>query len=168
MLKHWSVVVVVAVLGLAAWGTSASALSSPKVFSLLDVTLQQQPIGGYNFDRPPVGGDQIGFVDGLYKWAGTHRGARVGHLQALITFVTGFGSDFRHPATGLITAQLYLPGGTVQVQGYAQFNGGGPSKFTLPVAGGTGIYDNVRGYIKVRDLGNGEQNASNIDFHLLP
>jgi hypothetical protein len=26
----------------------------------------------------------------------------------------------------------------------------------------------VRGYINVRDLGNGESNASNIDFHLLP
>ena len=148
--------------------TSASALTSPKVLSLLDVTLQEQPIGGYAFQHPPVSGDQIGFVDGLYKWNGTKKGAQVGRLQALITFVTDFGPHSSRAPVALIDAQAYLPGGTVMIHGYVKINPGGPSRFTLPVVGGTGIYDNVRGYVNVRDLGNGENNRSNINFHLLP
>ena len=167
MRKLWLLLAVI-VLSVAVAATSASALNAPRTFSLLDVTLQQQPIGGFSFDRAPVAGDQIGFVDGLYKWNGVKKGARVGHLQALLTFITGF--DFHSPRApiALVDAQAYLPGGTVMLLGYVKLNPGGPSKFTLPVVGGTGIYADVRGYINVRDLGNGESNASNIDFHLLP
>ena len=168
MRKYGVVFAVIAAL-LALWAASASALNSPRVFSLLDAPPQtDQPMGDFSFNRAPVGGDQFAFTHTLYKWAGTKKGARVGHLQVIGTFVTGLGPKFSHPATVLIDAQAYLPGGTVMVVGYGKLVPDGPSRLTLPVVGGTGIYDNVRGYVKVRDLGNGNISKTNIEFHLLP
>jgi hypothetical protein len=54
------------------------------------------------------------------------------------------------------------------VNGFGRFPFSGPAKFSLPVIGRTGSYANVRGYVDVRDLGNGNQGKSNIEFHLLP
>ncbi len=168
MRKHWFVPALI-VLSVAVWVASASAISSPQTFSLLEVSgNNDQPLGDFTFDRPPVGGDQIAFVDLLYKWAGTKKGAQVGHLQVLLTFITGFGSDFSRKATGLIDAQAYLPGGTIFVEGYGSLNPNGPSKFRFPVVGGTGVYANARGYVNVRDLGDGNLGKSNVEFHLLP
>ncbi len=42
------------------------------------------------------------------------------------------------------------------------------AKLTLPVVGGTGTYANVRGYVKTRDLADGQTNRTNLEFHLLP
>ena len=82
--------------------------------------------------------------------------------------MTGFGARFTHPALTLIDAQAFLPGGTVMVVGYGHISADGPSRLTLPVVGGTGIYANARGFVKVRDLGNGNSDRSNIQFHLTP
>jgi hypothetical protein len=167
--RKYGVLLALIVLSVAVWATSASAISSPQVFSLLDVSSNnEQPIGDFTFEKPPVGGDQFAFADPLYKWAGTKKGAWAGHLQVLATFVTGFGSDYSRKATVLIDAQAYLQGGTVFAEGYGQLNPNGPSKFRLPVVGGTGTYANVRGYVNVRDLGNGQDGKTNIEFHLLP
>jgi hypothetical protein len=167
--RKYGVVLALFVLSVAVWAASATAISSPQVFSLLDVSSNvEQPIGDFTFEKPPVGGDQFAFADPLYKWAGTKKGARAGHLQVLITFITGFGSDFSHKATALIQAQAYLQGGTIFAEGYGQLNPNGPSKFRFPVVGGTGTYANVRGYVNVRDLGDGNQNKTNVEFHLLP
>jgi hypothetical protein len=68
----------------------------------------------------------------------------------------------------LLVVQAYLPAGSVLVDGYGEINPRGPSKFTLPIVGGTGAYANARGFVRVRDLGNGEGNKSNAEFHLLP
>jgi hypothetical protein len=163
-------VLVVAMLASAAvWATSASAIANPRVFSLLDVSgPQTEPIGGFTFERPPVAGDQFAINDELYRWAGVKKGAKVGHLTGIGTFLTSFGSDFSKPAKVLFTVQAHLPGGTVIVEGFGNINPNGPSKFTIPVIGGTGIYANVRGYVNVRDLGNGNTDNSNAEFHLLP
>ena len=168
-MRRYGVGFALVVLAVAVWVASASAISSPQVFNLLDVSQNvEQPIGGFTFDRPPVGGDQFAIYDKLYKWAGTKKGAPAGRVVGLGTFQTGFGENFSHSATVLFVAQAYLQGGTVLVQGYGQTNPNGPSTFTLPVIGGTGKYDNVRGYIVVRDLGNGNQSKSSVEFHLLP
>jgi hypothetical protein len=164
--KRWFVLAAIT-LAVAASETSASALDSPRVFSLLELPGAERSLG-FEFDQPPRGGDQFGFVDPLYRWAGTERGARVGRVEVMATFQTGFGADFSQHAAVLIIAQAYIPGGTVLVQGYGRINPDGPSKFTLPVIGGTGIYENARGYVKVRDLGNGNSGKSNVQFHLLP
>jgi hypothetical protein len=162
-------VLVMIAMSVAIGSTSASALTTPRVFSLLDAPPGTDiQMGNFNFEQPPVGGDQFAFIHTLYKWAGTKKGARAGRLNVVVTFVTGYGSRFDHPALVLIDAQAYIAGGTVMASGYGHVNANGPAKLTLPIVGGTGIYANVRGYVKVRDLGNGNINKTNIEFHLLP
>jgi hypothetical protein len=167
--RRYGIVLVLIVSLLAAWGTSASAISGAQTFSLLEVSPpdSEQPIGDFTFNRPPRGGDQFALRNELYKWAGTKKGARAGRDEVLITFITGFGRDFSQKATALIVAQAYLPGGTIIVQGYAQL-AEGPFKSKLPIIGGTGIYANARGYLNVRDLGDGNENKTNLEFHLMP
>ena len=46
--------------------------------------------------------------------------------------------------------------------------GEGPGNFAVPVLGGTGIYSNVRGSIRIRDIGDGSSGKSNNEFHLTP
>ena len=148
--------------------STASALNSPRVFDLLDAPPGFDQPMGFSFEQPPVGGDRFGFRHTLYRWDGARRGARVGHLQVVITYVTGFGARFTHPALTLIDAQAYIPGGTVVALGYAHITADGPTRLTVPVVGGTGIYANVRGFVKVRDLGNGNNDRTNLQFHLTP
>jgi hypothetical protein len=169
-MRKYSIVVALVVVSVAVWTSSSPAISSPQVFSLLEVSTPNgdQQIGDFTFNRPPIGGDQVGFTNALYKWAGNKKGVRAGRDQGLITFMTGFGPDFSRKATALFVVQIYLQGGTVLIQGYGQINPNGPSKYTFPVVGGTGKYDNVRGYLYVRDLGNGNQDKTNLEFHLLP
>jgi hypothetical protein len=83
------------------------------------------------------------------------------------TFVTGFGANFTHRATLLLVAQVYLPDGTLLIEGYANVPADGPS-FKLPVVGGTGIYADARGDVTARSLGDGTTGRTKIDFHLLP
>jgi hypothetical protein len=151
----------------AVWASTASAITSPQTISLLEVSgpNSEQQLGDFAFDRAPRGGDQIGFRNALYRWKGTERGALVGHDQGLITFITGFGPDFSMKPLALFTAQAWLPGGSLFVEGYGRINPDGPSRYTFPVLGGTGIYANARGSLKVRDLRSGN---TSLVFHLVP
>jgi hypothetical protein len=168
MKKRVVVPLVVTALLMSILTTSASAITSPRVVKLVDVTAREVQLGDFTFDRPPTGGEQFAFVDRLYRWAGTKRGAPAGRVEGMGTFITGFGPSFTRRAVVLFVAQAYLPGGTVLVQGYGRINPNGPSTFTFPIVGGTGLYDNVRGYAMVRDLGNGEGGASALELHLRP
>jgi hypothetical protein len=153
----------------AVWAGSAKTLDKPQDFDLLDVSRNvTEPIGGFDFSRAPVAGDRFEIADDLYRWAGTKRGAHYGHVVGLGTFVTGFGPNFSQPATVLFQAQAYLPGGTLFLEGYGRIPANGPSHFTFPVLGGTGAYANARGWISVRDLGNGNTNKSTVHVHLIP
>ncbi len=167
-MRRWVLVVgvVAVVVGLVAG--SGSAAVKPQVFSLLEVSTDNsdQPLGDFTFDRPPVGGDRIAVRNQLYKWAGNKKGASAGHDQVMITFITGFGSDFSKKATALFTAQAYLQGGTIVIEGYGQLNPNGPSKYTFPIVGGTGKYAGANGYLNVRDLGDGNTNKTNLQFHI--
>jgi len=146
---------------------SAPALSGSRSFSLLDVSRNtDQPIGDFDFNRPPRPGDRFAFTDDLYRWAGTKRGAHFGIVRGLGTFITGFGDNFSHKATVLFVAQAYLPGGSLLIEGYGQPSPNGPSRFVFPVVGGTGSYANARGTVVVRDLGDGNQSKSNVDVRL--
>jgi hypothetical protein len=153
---------------LVGWTASASALTSPRVISVLDAPPGVDLPMGFEFDQPPVGGDQFAFMHTLYRWAGTKQGARIGHLYVVGTFVTGFGPRFSHPALMLFDAQAYLPGGSIVAEGYGRLNPNGPSRLTLAVIGGTGTYANARGQVNVRDLGNGNIDKTSIIFRLLP
>ena len=168
-MRKYVVALAIAMSVMAAWGASASAISSPQVFSLLDISRNTgEPINGFTFNSPPQAGDQFSITDDLYKWAGTKQGAHAGRVRGIGTFVTSFGPNFSRPAVVLYVVQAYLHGGSVLVEGYAVEKANGPAKFTLPVVGGTGIYDNARGYVTVRNLGNGQGNKSNVEIHVLP
>jgi hypothetical protein len=144
--------------------SSSSALVKPRVFTLLEVEGPEAPSLSADFsgDRPPRAGDRFQTTNLLYRWTGK-RGIRVGHDRVLVSFMTGFGPNFSHNAIVLFQAQVYLPDGTVFVEGYGGLPPDGPVKLELPVVGGTGVYDNARGYVKVRGA-----RRTLLEFHLGP
>ena len=104
----------------ALWASAAPALEKPRTFSLLEVDRTFMPLGDFEFDRAPVGGDQFAEANTLYRWTGAKgKGARVGRNRVLVTFVTGYGKNLSHRATVFVQAQLYLPDGTLSVEGFA-------------------------------------------------
>jgi hypothetical protein len=163
MRKRLLAVIVLAV-SIAVGASSASALVKPRVFTLLEVDGLQQPLGDFaDSSRPPVGGDQFVQTNTLYRWTGT-KGARVGRTRELFTFMTGFGPNFSHRAVVLVQAQMYLPDGTIFVQGYISIlPGDSPQTFEVPVVGGTRIYANARGYVRARVA-----RRTLTEFHLTP
>jgi len=157
------------VVSVALWASAAPALEKPRTFSLLEVDRTEAPLGDFAFDRPPAGGDQFTETNTLYRWTGpTSKGALIGSDRVLLTFMTGFGKRFTHRAALLVTAQVNLPDGTLVIEGYSNVPPDGPHTFKLPVVGGTGVYDNARGYVVVHDVGDGSLGRSKIDFHLVP
>ena len=166
-MRQSRVTFVVAIVAVTVVATTASAIDSPQTFTLLEVSLPKndRPLGDFSFDRPPAPGDQFTTTNALYRLNGAKRGARVGRAQVMHTFVTGFGRNFSHKATVLFVAQLYLPGGTLLLEGYGQVSPDGPSRITFPVIGGTGIYANAGGYMNFRSVG---ESARRLEIHLAP
>ena len=163
-MRRWILALTAAAVCASAAAGSGWSLNRPQVFSLLDVTESFQPIGGFEFNREPQAGDRFAITDGLYKWAGSRRGARLGHLEVICTFkLVGHTSG-----TALCSGQAFLPAGSVLLEGFIPVVFDGAAKFSLPVVGGTGTYANARGFARIRDLGNGNSDKSNIEFHLLP
>lgn len=163
-MRKLGIALVLVVLSVAAWVVTASAISGPQVFTLLSVDSgTAQPINGFTFDRAPRAGDQFGFRDNLYRWAGTKRGAKVGSDQGIGTFLTVTKSG----GTQMYNAQVNLGGGTILVGGITTYTEVATSTFKLAVTGGTGRYDNVRGYVVVKQLP-GSPNRQFLTFHLLP
>ena len=159
-MRKYLFVLALAVLSVAGWVASASAISKPQTFSLLAVDNGKgQTINGFTFQRAPVAGDQFVISENLYKWAGTKRGAKVGSDLGIATFLTANSTG----GSNMLTVQANLSGGTILVGGMVSFKNQ-PSKFTLSVTGGTGAYANSHGYVNVRQLSRG----TNLDFHLLP
>ena len=166
-MRQSRVTLVVAIVAVTVVPTTASAIDSPQTFTLLEVSLPKndRPLGDFSFDRPPAPGDRFATTNALYRLDGAKRGARVGRAQVMHTFVTGFGRNFSHKATVLFVAQLYLPGGTLLLEGYGQVSPDGPSRITFPVIGGTGIYANAGGYMNFRSVG---ESTRRLEIHLVP
>ena len=163
MRKDLLAVIVVAVgISIAVGASSASALVKPRVFTLLEVEGAQQPLGDFDFTRPPVGGDRFVATNTLYRWTGK-KGIRVGRDRVLFTFMNGFGENLSHRAVVLFQAQVYLPDGAIFVEGYGSLRADAVSKLELPVVGGTRVYANARGYLKVRGA-----RRTLLEFHLTP
>jgi hypothetical protein len=160
-MRKYVFVLALAVLAVVGWVASASAGGNPKVFSLLAVDNGKgQPINGFLFDRAPRAGDQFPISEDLYKWAGAKRGARVGRDAGTAAFLT----VTKTGGSIVFNVQANLPGGTIVVTGLGPATNG-PQTFNLAVIGGTGIYANAHGYVKVRGIG---ENKTNLDFNLLP
>lgn len=158
--KRWFVPAVAALAVAVVWTLSASATSGPTTITLHEVAIPKndRALGNFSFDRPPVAGDEFVSKNALYE-----DGARVGHSEILHTFVTGFGSKFTHKGTILFVAQVFLQRGTLLVQGYGQVVPNGPSRFTLPVVGGTGAYSGARGSLNVHKV---TDNKTTLEFRL--
>jgi hypothetical protein len=146
----------------------ASAITKPQVFSLLEVGGPNRNLGpgtGFDENGPPTLGARFAFTNGLFKWAGSKRGARVGRIEGLCTItkldVAAFG------ATVACTGTAFLPGGQLQAQGTLVFSEkAGPTSY-ISIVGGTGAYAGARGYLKSTELGKNGSN-SNDEFHVLP
>jgi hypothetical protein len=148
MRKQVLVALLVVVTCLALLAPSASALKKPRLFTLLEVERSTQPLVG-DANRPPEGGDQFLATNDLYRWTGK-RGIHVGYDRVLQTFIHGFGPTFSHRALALFEAQVYLPDGSLFGEGYGELRPNGLTTFDVPVVGGTGVYSNARGYVRVR------------------
>jgi hypothetical protein len=147
--------------------SAAPALDKPRTFTLLEVEGGFVELGRWESDAPR-GGDRFTTSNTLYRWSGpSGKGPRIGRDRVLITFLSGFGEKFTHRATVLVTAQAYLPDGTLLIEGFGTIPPGAPAKLKLPVIGGTGVYANARGYLAVRNPRGGES-RSRLDFHLVP
>ena len=163
-MRTLKVTVMVGVALLAWGGACAGAAGGARTLSYLDVSRQDvPPINDFTFNRMPRPGDQFAIEDNLYKWAGAKRGGLVGRVEGIGTFQVVAETGARV----LFFAQAYLPGGSIDVEGYGRIDFRGPSRFTFPITGGTGAYANARGYVTVRDLGNGESNNSSVTVHLM-
>jgi hypothetical protein len=128
--------VVVAVgVAIALGASSASALVKPREFTLLEVEGPRAPSFGDSVDRPPRAGDRSQTTNRLYRWTG-ERGIRVGRDRVLFTFMTGSGPNSSHKAIVLIQAQIYLPDGSIFVEGFAGLTPDGPATPLRPCSGG--------------------------------
>jgi len=147
-----------AVLGASA-ATSAQPRSTAQEFSLLEIAGPSKGLGGFHFQHEPRAGDQTAQTDRLYKWVDGKRGTRVGRVEMIFTTKTDF---TRKGATGLVTAQAFLPGGSLFVQGYAHFGPSDPPT-AFPILGGTGTFATARGYVVSRQSGD---DSTKLEFHL--
>ena len=140
----------------------ASAATGPSALRYLDVSVGATPAfdAGTGDPRP---GDRVYLRDALYSWHGDKRGAIAGHVLATLTFMSSFGAG---GATAEISGQLFLVGGSLRAEGIVHISGG-PSRFELPVVGGTGRFVGARGSLRVRDLiASGDRSAMTV--RLLP
>jgi hypothetical protein len=145
----------------------ASAITKPQVFSLLEVDGPQKNLGpGDGFEGsggPPTLGNRFTFSNGLYKWAGQKRGARVGRVEALCT-ITKLNLSVR-AATIFCNGTAFLPAGQLELAGTLVFSEKSGPVNEIPIVGGTHAYAGARGFMKSTSLG--DSNNSNDEFHLL-
>ncbi len=148
--------------------TPASGIDRAQTFSVLEIDESDASVNlGFDFQRLPRPGDQFAFKSGLYKWAGTKRGARIGHDIGHCTFVRVAGNEEHLSVTGHCAGSFFLPAGSVIAEAFLTLPEG-PLNADIPIIGGTGAYANARGFIHIRDLGTGDTGHTSLTFHVLP
>jgi hypothetical protein len=142
---------------------SGAAAGRPRTISFLEVNTSFAGIGGFNptGNAAPGVGQGFTFTSTLYKWAGTKKGAKLGHDQVVCTITSA------DTSTGAIEAQCaatnFLPGGTIQLAGPTNFN----SPVTnVAVVGGTGIYVGAQGAARIKNIGGENSSSSAYVIHL--
>jgi allene oxide cyclase-like protein len=146
----------------------ASGIDRPQTLSLLEIDESDASTNlGFDFERLPKPGDRFAFKSGIYRWSGTRRGSRIGHDEGICTFVRVAGDEQNLSIDGHCAASIWLPSGAVLVEGFVRF-AAGPVTADIAVVGGTGAYANVRGFMHIRDLGNGDIGHTSLTLHLLP
>ena len=102
---------------LSAGVASSSAIPKPQTLSFLEINTTFAGIGGFNpmSEAPPAAGQGLTFTSTLFKWAGTKKGAPLGHDQVVCT-VTNV--DVTAQSVQLqCSATVFLPGGGIQLAG---------------------------------------------------
>jgi hypothetical protein len=156
-------IAIIAGAGLVIGVSPASGLDEPEVIRLIEVEETFTPLDGVDFSEealPPIGA-RFTFKDGLYRWAGTKRGTRIGRLEGLCTWVS---AEARVAVSALCTAVAFLPAGKIVLVAHVRFSEE-TTTFVIPVVGGTGRYANARGTVMLRDLPSGTSAAV---FRLVP
>jgi hypothetical protein len=158
MRVRYGLLTLFAVLGLAVVGVAiAGTTPKPQTLSFLEVSTSFTGIGGYNAmsNGPPAAGQGITFTSTLYKWAGTRKGAPLGHDQVdcIVTYV-----DLSVQSVQLqCNATVFLPGGGIQLAGSSNFDN---PVTRVAVVGGTGAYAGAQGTARIRGIGGENSNNS--------
>ena len=147
----------VAGIGLVAAALALPAADSQRTIRFLEIarTTHGRLIDHNGNDQPDIG-DSIAAASDLFRWEGSGRGARLGHIWRLCTLATR--------TTGNCAATVFLPDGTVRIYGYVDFD---RAPDELAVLGGTGAYLGMRGSFTSRPLGRGTSARSSDLVHLL-
>jgi hypothetical protein len=104
----------------------------------------------YNRNRRPDAGESLTIRSDLYRWSGSSRGTRLGRLQMTCILAAA--------RTGNCSGTVFLPGGTVQIQGFVDLD---RDVDELAVVGGTGTYSSARGtFVSDRVGGPGSPRSS--------
>ncbi len=146
----------------AAAGLVAAALALPasgpqQTIRFLEVARSTQTrLIDHNGNRQRDIGDSIAAASNLFRWEGSRRGARLGHIWRLCILATR--------TTGNCSATVFLPDGTVRIVGYVDFD---RAPDELAVVGGTGAYLGMRGSFTSRPLGGGTPTRSSDLVRLL-
>ena len=135
------------VLGVLAAVVAGASAAKPQTISVLEVDTYYAGTSGFDVGLhvwPPLPGQGITFSGTVYRWAGTRRGAPIGHLHAICTVTNG--------TRAICTGALSLPSGSISLLGTTNLNGGASSE-DIPIVGGTGAYVGARGYVHSTNLG---------------
>lgn len=157
-MRGFILLLAVSIVGLMIGVSAASSLEEPEVVRLVDVEESFVPMDpGLKEDAPPSLGARFAFTDGLYRWAGTKRGNRVGRIEGFCT------ATKVNLAAGVVTeyctATAYLPRGRALIAGFIRFTEEGSGRFVVPVIGGVGRYNSAGGTLTISDLPSGNSAA---------
>lgn len=154
--KVWTIgfagVLAVVALGGVTTAFASSNITQPETFVLDDTIVKS---GYVDVGKPGNSiGDSFMFADSLTDPAD---GSSVGKLHGQC--------EFQVKGWTLCTAGAFITDrGEIMFQGFVQFSNG-RSIFDMPVIGGTGEFDNVRGSVHVEDVTN---KLSKLTFTLIP
>ena len=146
------------VLGLSVFGVaSAAAAPKPQTLSFLEVQTTFAGIGGWSpqGNSPPAAGQGFTFTSTLFKWAGTKKGAPLGHDQVvcMATYVDLSVGSVRLQCNATVS----LPAGGIQLAGSSNFAN---PVTNVAVVGGTGAFVGAQGTARITSLSGGNSNNS--------
>lgn len=131
--------------GLAVAALALPASGSQRTIRFLEITrAAQTQLIDHNGNRQPDLGDALAGASDLFRWEGSRRGERLGHIWRLCIFATR--------TTGNCSATVFLADGTVRIVGYVNFD---RAPDELAVIGGTGAYLGIHGSFFSQPLGGG-------------
>jgi hypothetical protein len=138
----------VALASIAGVGLATSALALPasesqRTIRFLEIARTAHGrLIDHNGNGQPDIGDSLAAASDVYRWEGSRRGPRLGHIWRLCTLAT--------KRTGNCAATVFLPEGTIRIYGYVNFD---RAQDELAVLGGTGAYLGMRGSFTSQPLG---------------